>query len=61
MLLKENELIFRDYEWTSCTNGDSTKVLPNSNVQVVLPFFSLDNSAAENHATTTASGSAFDY
>jgi hypothetical protein len=48
MLLKENELVFRDYEWTSCTNGDSTKVLPNSNVQVVSPFFSLDNSAAEN-------------
>ncbi len=44
MLLKENELVFRDYEWTSSTNGD-TKVLPNSNVQVVSPFFSLDNSA----------------
>ena len=42
MLLKSNELVFRDYQWT--TNSDD-RVLPNNNVQVVSPFFSLDNSA----------------
>ena len=42
MLLKSNELVFRDYQWT--THSDD-RVLPNNNVQVVSPFFSLDNSA----------------
>ena len=35
MLLKENEVVFQDYEWT--TNGDAR--IPNSNVKLVSPFF----------------------
>ncbi len=42
MLLKSNELVFRDYQWKTSSND---RVLPNNNIQVVSPFFSLNNSA----------------
>ncbi len=45
MLLKENEVVFQEYEWS--TNGDAR--LPNSNVKLVSPFFSLAPGEQSQH------------
>lgn len=47
MLLKDNEIIFHDYEWI--TNGDSK--VPNSNVKLVSPFFNLVEGDVEYRKT----------
>ncbi|KAK4026588.1 hypothetical protein OUZ56_015593 [Daphnia magna] len=44
MLLKENEFVFRDYEWLS-TSGDAK--VPNTNIKVVSPFFSVESETCE--------------
>lgn len=44
MLLRENEVVFQDYEWI--TNGDAK--VHNSNVKLVSPFFSIANTSSES-------------
>lgn len=50
MLLKENQVVFHDYEWN--INGDSRT--PKTNIKLVSPFFSLSNSSNQSQTFRSA-------